>query len=61
MTEWLQQPFLEEGLQGREPHYCLSSHYCWHWPGVLNSYLFNLFHCRGFSGKKSILSSQVLV
>lgn len=22
---------------------------CWHWPGVLNSYL---FHCRGFSGKR---------
>lgn len=31
---------------------------CWHWPGVLNSYL---FHCRGFSGKESILCSQVLV
>lgn len=23
---------------------------CWHWPGVLNSYL---FHCRGFSGKRA--------
>lgn len=53
MTEWLQRPFLGEvAPRTRAP---LLSPLCWHWPGVLNSYL---FHCRGFSGKESILAHK---